>query len=318
MVGNIKTIFLTSKDHPEIAKAEIEIQTNCKIKQLDEGLFSGIPKQIPSANNFGYVKKIFLLKKEFKQENFLKDLSDEDINNSYKINIIKNSYSKKQKLSEKEIADKIFKKLSNPKVNLSNPDNNYYLLFLEKNILLLELLDENKDKTNLRKSHNNIHNHPTSMDPKLAKALINISGEQTFHDPFCGTGGIVIEGCLQGKQASGSDIAGGLIAKARINAEKYSLKPKFYKKDALEIEGKFPALITDLPYGRNSSLSEDLNDLYKKFFEKSQTLTNKLIIGMMSSTKHNSLIKNTSWKIKYEFIIYVHKTLSRKMLILEK
>lgn len=309
-----ETIFITTKNNVNIAKAEIETICDCELKKIKEGIFVGKPKKIVSANRFGFVKEILSINKILNRENYLDEISNNDILNTYKIRII----TEDNQLRTKEFSNKIYENLSNPKVNLDKPEHEYVFLFLEKEIYLLESKDKNTDHPDKRKAHKKKHNHPTSLDPKLAKALINLSGKESFHDPFCGIGGLVIEGALMGLDVSGSDIAAGLITKAKENAKEYSLEINFFYKDALKLEKKYPALITDLPYGKNSVLLQEMNVLYERFFKLAETLTNNLIVGMLETTDEKALLKKTSWKIKHKFIIYVHKSMSRKFLVLNK
>jgi len=309
-----KTIFLTTKNNANIAKAEIETLCDCELKKIKKGIFIGEPKKTFSANRFGFVKEILVLKKILNKENYIDQLNDKDISNTYKINII----SDDKKLRTKEFSNIIYKHLSNPKVDLENPKHNYTFLFLEKEIYFLEIKDKNTDRPEKRKAHKKKYNHPTSLDPKLAKALINLLGKDSFHDPFCGVGGLVIEGALMGLKVSGSDIASGLIIKAKENAKEYSLNIDFSYQDALKLDKKYPALISDLPYGKNSVLLQEMDVLYEGFFKLAEKLTNSLIVGMMETTNEKKLLKNTSWRIKHSFVIYVHKSMSRKFLVLEK
>ena len=55
---------------------------------------------------------------------------------------------------------------------------------------------------------------------------------------------------------------------------------------------------------------------YIKIFKIAQKVTHKLIVGMMSSTQHEQFIEGTNWKLEQSFKIYVHKSLSRKILVL--
>lgn len=60
------------------------------------------------------------------------------------------------------------------------------------------------------------------MPPKLCQIMINLAkpGEQsTVYDPFCGLGGVVMEGALMGRPVMGSDIKGRLIDSTMKNLE---------------------------------------------------------------------------------------------------
>lgn len=58
------------------------------------------------------------------------------------------------------------------------------------------------------------------MPPKLAQVMLNLAGlrsGQSFYDPFCGTGGILVEGVGMGLKCYGSDISPEAVEKAKHN-----------------------------------------------------------------------------------------------------
>ncbi|HUS99577.1 MAG TPA: THUMP domain-containing protein, partial [Candidatus Thermoplasmatota archaeon] len=68
---------------------------------------------------------------------------------------------------------------------------------------------------------------PITLHPKIARALVNLSRvnkQQTLLDPFCGTGGILLEAGLIGVHIIGSDIEEKMIEGCRKNLEFYHLK----------------------------------------------------------------------------------------------
>ncbi len=311
-----KYLFLISKEQIDLAKTEIETQLEVKLKSLLPELLEAeldVKQTQLQAKQFGYVKQIFELKTVLSQENLFDKNFNELIKNTYKINLLG-----KTRYKTRELADKIYDQIADPQVDIKNPNHNYFFYFLDKEILLLEEISINDDKTNDRKSHKKKHNHPTSLDPKLAKAMINLVKTKSFHDPFCGVGGLLIEGALMGLEVSGSDIAGGLIEKAKENAEEYNLKLNVYQKNALYIEDSFETIITDLPYGKNSALSEQKEQLYRRFFKKYADLSKQMVVGMDDKVNIQELLKETPWKVEKEFTVYVHKSLSRKIYLLEK
>lgn len=311
----MKLIFYTTKNYPDITKLEIEIQYNCQLQELQPGIYLGESEKTLDAITFGYVKEIYELKKIFLLSNYEEELEKLDIKDHYKIHVTSNN----KNYTTMKVADDIYKYLKGKaEVNVNKPEHEYEFLIINENVYFLELQKKNTDEPHERKAHKKTYNHPTSLDPRLAKALINITGTNEFIDPFCGVGGIVIEGLIQGRKAQGSDISKELIGKAKINAENYGLQAKFETINALELNKKTQAIITDLPYGRNSILTEELEELYKKFFTHAQKLTTTMMIGMMKENPIEEQLQGTTWKIKHRFDIYVHKSLSRTFLLLKQ
>ena len=61
---------------------------------------------------------------------------------------------------------------------------------------------------------------PGSMDPILARALVNVAGARpgaTLLDPMCGTGGLLLEGALVGARVVGVDAQAKMAAGTRRN-----------------------------------------------------------------------------------------------------
>src|SRR3989344_1947726 len=115
--------------------------------------------------------------------------------------IIKNTKYSRNRLSEKNLSGYIWRKLTGPKVDLKNPKTLIHI-FIAKNKAYCGLLAySNEEDFSSRKSHNRPFPHPSSLHPKVARALINLTGikkNEILLDPFCGTGGFLLESGLMG------------------------------------------------------------------------------------------------------------------------
>ncbi|NIP34812.1 MAG: methyltransferase domain-containing protein, partial [Thermoplasmata archaeon] len=69
--------------------------------------------------------------------------------------------------------------------------------------------------------------HPISLHPKYARAMVNLAkvplGGRIL-DPFCGTGGVLIEAALLGYEPLGSDIDPRMVEGSRRNLEAMGLQ----------------------------------------------------------------------------------------------
>jgi tRNA (guanine10-N2)-dimethyltransferase len=226
---------------------------------------------------------------------------------------------------EKEYAAIVWEAVDNPKVKLKKSKTEINVLNIDGDVFVTKFLFDT-DKTYVkRKPHLRPELHPSSINPKLARACINLTGLKygTIVDPFCGTGGIMIEAGLMGFDTIGYDLDQIMLIKAKINIEHYRVsKFKLEIKDATKLSKKLDkntAVVTDLPYGRASKLhSKELHKLYSDFIgilfnviEKG----NKCVVILPDSVD-SSFIKN--FKIKEKFHFYLHKSLSKQILVLEK
>lgn len=173
-----------------------------------------------------------------------------------------------------------------------------------------------------RRSHLLPAGHSTSLHPKLARALVNLTGVKAgdnILDPFCGAGGILIEAGLIGMKIVGFDIDLIMLKRAKINFDYVGVKDyKLEQKDAITISKHYGYVVTDLPYGRNSKLSErDLEKLYFDFFKVLKKIKpKKTVVGLPDFVDYKSLIKKAGLKLKKEFDWYLHKSLTKKIIIL--
>ena len=114
--------------------------------------------------------------------------------------------------------------------------------------------------------------NPVSLDPKLARAMVNIACPNGgyFLDPFCGTGGLIIEGILCGMDCFGSDLAWPMVigtrdnaiwAKERGGAGSYEIRNGSATDLSNIWDGPFDGFAFDPPYGRNAWKSADGFDL---------------------------------------------------------
>lgn len=98
------------------------------------------------------------------------------------------------------------------------------------------------------------------MPPKLAQVMLNLAGlkpGQSFYDPFCGTGGILVEGVGMGLRCYGSDISPEAVEKAKHNlawildqngTDMKDAPHKLFVKDARALDSisfPFDAIVTE-------------------------------------------------------------------------
>ena len=129
------------------------------------------------------------------------------------------------------------------------------------------------------------------MHPKLARAMVNLLyPAKTITDPFCGTGGILIEAGLLKLQPIGIDIDKRMINATKTNLKKYKIKAKLKQADALTVKAK--NIATELPFGRNTK-KQDLINLYTKFQKNCKKNKAKLVITFPNTINSNKIIKKT-------------------------
>jgi tRNA (guanine10-N2)-dimethyltransferase len=178
---------------------------------------------------------------------------------------------------EKEIAGIIWRRLEkrgvNPKVDLRRPDTRLDF-FLSKRFAYYGTLLREIDKKQFETTHPKKRPYfkPVSMDPRLAKAMVNLARVKSGRllDPFCGTGGILIEAGRIGLSIFGVDKDPEMVAGTRRNLVHFGLSGQVRKGDATDLgklfqAGSFSCVVTCPPYGRLSSLRGlKIDDLYQR------------------------------------------------------
>lgn len=157
-------------------------------------------------------------------------------------------------------------------VNLKEPDFTIRMQMCDTVHLYIEQRVTDTDLLEKRKVGERPFFSPISLHPKYARALINLTGVKrggTVLDPFCGTGGIVIEAAEMGMRAMASDFDPEMVAGCRENMLFYGLDiHDFETIDIGEIGERFPdvdAICTDPPYGRSTKTGgENIDHIYAR------------------------------------------------------
>lgn len=134
---------------------------------------------------------------------------------------------------------------------------------------------------------------PITLHPKIARGLINLSSvktHETLLDPFCGTGGILLEAGLLGIRVIGSDIEQKMIEGCRKNLDYYQVKGfSLFCADIGDVSKQVSlvdAVVTDFPYARaTTTKGEELAHLYTRAFQNISQLLKKngrAVIGLSS------------------------------------
>ncbi|MCG7844536.1 MAG: methyltransferase domain-containing protein [Methanomassiliicoccales archaeon] len=171
-----------------------------------------------------------------------------------------------------ELVKKVGRSLSaHHRIDLTAPDINLRILLSDQVYFFLGEHEIDRKQFDLRKVAERPYFSPISLHPRYARALVNLTEARrgdTVLDPFCGTGGIVLEAALLGLKAIGSDIDPEMVEGCRQNLQHFGTSAKVEVSDIGDIGqnfGKVKAVATDPPYGRAASTKkEEINGLYER------------------------------------------------------
>ena len=231
-------------------------------------------------------------------------------NGSYAVraeNLTENEFNKEE--IESDIGERI-SGLTN-EVDLENPDKVVKVYNTVEGIVIGEVVEDiNRGLFKERSNEKRPFSSPISMDPILARVLVNLSevsaGESVL-DPFCGTGGVLIEAGLCGILPKGLDIQEKMVSGTQKNLENYGILNHDIKQgDISEVDDIFDGydvIITDLPYGK---ASQEENEAVDKFLELIEDFDGKTVFMYNEDSLED---------YEADFEVYIHKSLTRYIFV---
>lgn len=232
-------------------------------------------------------------------------------------------------ISSQEITDHLGSVYTKDRtVNLKNPDIELRALLTKTSVYVgVKKAAIETSHFQQRRGHLRPFLSPVTLHPKIARALVNLSivkKQGVLLDPFCGTGGILLEAALMGIHVIGSDIQEKMIHGCRKNLEFYQLKNyRLYHSDIGDIPRYVPlvdGIVTDFPYARaTTTKGEQLVQLYKRAFETiSGMLTNRgrAVVGL--SSEEICAIGEGYLSVVGTYPVKSHKSLTRYFVVYKK
>ena len=339
----MRYIFELYKGSLRLAEQEVLSLLSAKKHSLEQNLLIVDSKGAEiekTKKRFAYTKAIYQLLFSCKIAQLDKKMKSFAWENVYRgsfsirINDISNKNSPH---SERDLAKYVWRSLKKPKVDLKKAKTPLVFLFAGNIVFGTLLIYTQNEPFEERRSHLRPRPTPISLHPKLARAMVNLSGattKDTIVDPFVGSGGILIEAGLMGIEAVGFDISKKMILKSRINLRHYGIKPKeLVVKDYFLIKKRYPYIVADPPYGLNANIMEKtrvdkknraksipiVEEFYKKVIAQLERILSKRAVIMFPGyVNYEKIIKKSDLKITGEFDQFIHQNLTRKIVVLEK
>jgi tRNA (guanine10-N2)-dimethyltransferase len=227
-------------------------------------------------------------------------------------------------LLEQKIGGCIYRK--GFRANLKSPDVEFRLILSEKAVFGILLSSIDRSAYEARNPQNKPFFYPGVLMPRIARALVNLSGikpGEILLDPFCGTAGILVEAGLVGTKVIGVDAQEKLVIGARMNLEAFGLDYTLIEGDACRIpfkEATIDAIVTDPPYGRSAAvLAESLEELYSCAIKEIHRVLKPGCIAVVVSDK--DVLKygeKAGFKVLEIHTQRVHRSLTRMITIFQK
>lgn len=162
---------------------------------------------------------------------------------------------------------------------------------------------------------------PGSMDPHLARAVVNLAGAApgvTILDPMCGTGGVLVEAGLLGARVIGVDAQARMVRGTRTNLCHFLDDPgAVIRGDAgrLPICSPVAAVVFDAPYGRQSRVEADsIETLVADALAASRRLADRAVV--VCDRPLRAAATAAGWTVEGIHVRRVHRSLDRHVHVL--
>jgi tRNA (guanine10-N2)-dimethyltransferase len=222
--------------------------------------------------------------------------------------------------SQKAFENMIGTMITGP-VDLKNPEVEFRAILSEDRCYFGKVLFTfNRGSFDIRNPGKRDFFHPGVMMPRMARTLVNIAGVQqgdTMLDPFCGTGGILIEAHLLGAFTIGSDFDPLMILGSRQNIPDSYLMLA----DSTHLpfcDHKLDAIVTDFPYGQSVSIkkTDTMDALYSDALEEIRRILKQGKRAVVVTHRDISPIAAEYFMVVQRHEQRVHKSLTRRILVL--
>ncbi len=224
---------------------------------------------------------------------------------------------------ERKIGGILYKK--GKRANLKDPQMQFRVLLTEdKSIFSSLLCSIDRSIFEARKPHFKPFFYPGVLMPRVARALVNISmPQESLLDPFCGTGGILVEAGFIGIKVIGGDMQRKILLGAKMNLDHYNADYSLMYEDACRLalrDESVDAVVTDPPYGRSAAIKGESLEymLALSMKEIHRVLKNGKRLVIVSERPIEALAKDAGFEVIETHLQRVHKSLTRRILVLEK
>ncbi len=205
-------------------------------------------------------------------------------------------------------------------VDLKDPDIEYRAAFTNSRCFFGEVLHTiDRGSYAYRNPQRRAFFHPGVMMPLMARTMVNLTHVepgQLLCDPFCGTGGMLLECDMMGIDAVGSDYDPEMLIGCRQNLPNGA----YIRADATNMpypNEAFDAIATDLPYGQSTTIGADsIDTLYTGSLKEIRRVLKPGGRAVIVTHKNIRPLAEDLFEIIGYYEQRVHKSLTRRILIL--
>ncbi|MFB6132140.1 MAG: methyltransferase domain-containing protein [Halanaeroarchaeum sp.] len=207
-------------------------------------------------------------------------------------------------------------------VDLEAPDHIFLALYADDECVLAWQVAETDRGYGDRLPTDRPFFQPGSMDPRLARAVVNLAGVDpgsVVLDPMCGTGGLLIEAGLVAARPVGFDAQPKMVHGTRQNLDTYLEGPRDVGlADATRLpfhDDRVDAAVFDAPYGRQSKIERhSLADLVAGALAEGRRVADRGVL--VADRDWRDAATAAGWSVDRVFERRVHRSLDRYIHVL--
>lgn len=229
---------------------------------------------------------------------------------------------------ERKLGEQILEKVKTTKVNLSNPQKTFFGVLTDKRFIFgLKAAEIIPKPFSERRPRRRPVFHPTAMPAKLARTMVNLAQprkDELVLDPFCGTGGILVEAGLIGCRVLGFDAKPHMLRGGLKNIIHYGIKPE----GMATADARYPpvtrvdCIVTDPPYGRSASTLGTSTRLIVEDFLSAVgdkiSRGRRICMASPKTVRIDDAGGEAGFKHIESHFVYVHRSLTREIVVFEK
>ena len=228
----------------------------------------------------------------------------------------------------------ILAKNKGSKVDLGNPQVRVHLFGSRDRLYATtEVREVDRKSTDDRAPKLRPIQSPVSMHPRFCRAMVNLARTKpkgVVLDPFCGTGGTLLEASEMGMRAYGIDIEEKMVFASKENLRFFGLEGSVAQGDstmlahalmAMHVK-EVDAIVSDLPYGRSTTLAgKTQRELVLQFAVQARETLRSGGFMVLCTNDESTLanaISRTGLRVVERFERRVHRSLTRYIFVINK
>jgi tRNA (guanine10-N2)-dimethyltransferase len=341
-----KLFFLISGEHQTLPISEVEailkaegidyriVEKLTQVLRLEADIKSVEPVRLRSALTRVCCQEIFNCEANLPEilGNIRSDVMDEFIDDesfAVRVRRVKGVTPELVRVDlERKLGEQILETAKAAKVDLSNPQKTFFGVLTDNRFIFgLKIAEIVPKPFSERRPRRRPFFHPTAMQAKLARVMVNLAQPKSGNlllDPFCGTGGILVEAGLIGCRVVGFDAKPHMLRGGLKNLKHYGTKLEGLAiADARYLPvTRVDCVATDPPYGRSAStLGTSTRRIVEDFLSAvGDALPRgaKICMASPKTIRIGETAEEAGFRHLESHFVYVHRSLTREIVVFEK